>query len=54
VENPLEQAAEWRARALQLRGIIQWMSHPDLVRDLLETADRWETLADRVESETLS
>jgi hypothetical protein len=51
VENSLEHAAEWRSRALQLRALTQWLSHPVIVKDLLETADRWETVADTVEAQ---
>jgi hypothetical protein len=49
VENSWDHAVELRSRAIQLRALTQWMSHPILVQDLLQAADRWETMAEDVE-----
>jgi hypothetical protein len=45
VEESAQAALEWRDRAIALRALAKYMTHPTARSELMEVADRWDMRA---------
>jgi len=51
VKQSEESQSEFRRKAAELRRVAGTYDHPELKQGMLELADRWEQLGDKIEAD---